>query len=465
MLKNALLIPLAFLFSFFISCKQEVSETVNIDTSEKDSVLIDDQNIQQPEWAKNAVIYEVNIRQFSEDGNFDGVTKDLERLKDMGIDILWLMPIHPIGEKNRKGELGSYYAVKDYKGINPEYGTLDDFKALVDKAHSLEMKVIIDWVANHSSPDNVWIKDNLDYYTKDSLGNAPIPTEGTDWWDVADLNYDNMEMREAMQDAMLYWVNETDIDGYRCDMAGMVPLDFWLDTRKKLENIKPVFMVAEGEEPELHQAFNMTYGWPFKNIILEIAESKKDFNAIFDYIDERNKELQPNDLVMYFTTNHDENSWNYLEKEKFGLNLKNYNALTYLLGGMPLIYSGQEAGFNKQLEFFQRDPIEWGDYEYQAYFKDLISVYKNNPALWITGERATYEILKAENQSLHFIIKKNDELIAVLQNYSNHPQYVSDLALNGMDLTLNLIDSQPTEVSEKGVEVPAHSTLIIGQNR
>lgn len=464
MIKQAFTLSLISLTMLFTACQKHEAEII-VQDQEKDSTVVENLQIQQPDWAKNAVIYEVNIRQYSEEGSFNAVTEDLQRLKDMGIDIIWLMPIHPIGEKNRKGSLGSYYAVKDYKAVNPEFGNMDDFKALVDKAHGLDMKVIIDWVANHSSPDNVWIKDNLDYYTKDSLGNAPIPTIGTDWLDVADLNYDNQDMRAAMQDAMMFWVKETNIDGFRCDVAEMVPMDFWIDTRKKLDEIKPVFMLAEGAEPELHQVFNMTYGWPLKDIMIDIADNNKSFNAIINYVQERNKKYKPDDIIMYFTTNHDENTWNYLESDKFGLNLKNYNALTYVMGGMPLIYSGQEAGFKKQLEFFEKDPIDWGNYEYADYFTNLISVYKNNPALWNNGERAELEVLKAENQGLHFIIKKNDNLIAVLQNYSKHSQYVPEISLNGLNIKTNLIDSTDNNVSEKGLEIPAHSTIIIGQSK
>lgn len=459
MLQKTISLSLILLMSFFISCKNQKSENVeNTDTSN-----ISDQENDSSDWMKNAVIYEVNIRQFSEEGSFDAVTNDLERLKDMGVDIVWLMPIHPIGELNRKGSLGSYYAVKDYKAVNPEFGSFDDFRELVDKAHSLDLKVIIDWVANHSSPDNVWIHDNLEYYTKDSLGNAPIPTVGTDWIDVADLNFDNHDMRDAMQDAMLFWVKEFNIDGFRCDVAEMVPMDFWLDTRKKLDEIKPVFMLAEGADPELHQAFDATYGWPLKDIMVDIADGEKDFKAIEEYIEERNNNHDSNDIIMYFTTNHDENTWNYLEKEKFGENLKNFNALTFVMGGMPLIYSGQESGFNKQLEFFEKDPIEWGDYKYSDYFKNLISLYKNNSVLWNQGERANYDFIENKNDALFFIMNKDENRLGVFQNYSDEPKFVSLQTLEGFNTDLDLITGESTQVSEGGLEIPAHTTIIIGQ--
>jgi len=198
-----------------------------------------------PEWSKDATMYELNVRQFSKEGTFNAIIPHLPRLKKMGIDVVWLMPIQPIGVKNRKGSLGSYYAVKDYKAVNPEFGSMDDFKKLVKSVHDLDMKIIIDWVANHSSPDNVWVdQGHKDWYTLDSAGNLQ-PTIGTDWWDVADLNYDNKEMRNAMIDAMKFWVTETNLDGYRCDVAGWVPIDFWVEARKELDVTKKVFRVAQ----------------------------------------------------------------------------------------------------------------------------------------------------------------------------------------------------------------------------
>ncbi|MDZ7806689.1 MAG: alpha-amylase family glycosyl hydrolase [Gracilimonas sp.] len=222
-----------------------------------------------PEWSKDASIYEVNIRQYSEEGTFNAFREDLPRLEAMGVDILWLMPIHPIGDENRKGSLGSYYSVQDYKAVNPNFGTEEDFKALVNEAHELGMKVIIDWVANHTAWDSPWT-ENKEWYELDEEGNF-MPPRGTDWTDVIQLDFENEEMRAAMTDAMEYWVRDFDIDGYRCDVAGMVPLDFWKNVRTKLDDIKPVFMLAEDEGPEMHEAFDMTYAWTYAPSIREIA--------------------------------------------------------------------------------------------------------------------------------------------------------------------------------------------------
>lgn len=463
MIKKITLLALGVLFLTGVSCKKQ--ETTLTETKSSDTVKVaEGDGIQQPDWTKNAVIYEVNIRQFSPQGNFAGVTAQMQRLKDMGVDIIWLMPIHPIGELNRKGTLGSYYAVKDYKAVNPDYGTLQDFDNLVKSAHEKGIKVIIDWVANHSSPDNVWVKDNLDYYTKDSLGNAPIPTVGTDWLDVADLNYDNREMRAAMQDAMLYWVKEHDIDGFRCDVAGMVPLDFWTDTRPKLDAVKEVFMLAEGAETELHEAFNMTYGWPFKDVMISVAENNAGFEPIKKYLEERNAKYDPNDLIMYFTSNHDENSWNYLEGEKFGKNRMNYAALTYFMGGMPLIYSGQESGLERKIKFFEKDPITWGDYQYQNQYRDLIKAYKTNQALWNNGNWGEYNFIKTDKDALFFSISKNGEKVGIFQNYTDQPIFLTDKELQGFDYTRNLIGNKDQTMADDGMQLDPHSTMLLKAN-
>ena len=222
--------------------------------------------LQHVEWSKNATIYEANIRQMTPEGTFKALENQLDDIKKLGVKIIWLMPIQPIGVLNRKGELGSYYSVKDYKSVNPEYGTMDDFKSLVNKAHELDMKIILDWVANHTAWDHVWTVDHPEWYTKDSLGNftPPVP----DWSDVIDLNYDSFEMRDAMTDAFKFWLTETDIDGFRCDVAYNVPTDYWNLLRKELDLIKPVFMLAEADQADHHnEAFDMSYGWELMHLM------------------------------------------------------------------------------------------------------------------------------------------------------------------------------------------------------
>lgn len=373
-------------------------------------------------WSKNANIYEVNIRQFTPEGTFKAFEEHLPRLKEMGVDILWLMPVHPIGEVKRKGTLGSYYSIKDYKAVNPEFGTMEDFKSLVEKVHEMDMKLILDWVANHTSWDNWWIKENPDWYTKDSLGNFVAPY---DWTDVADLNYDNMEMREAMTDALKFWVVEADIDGYRCDVAGEVPTDFWEDAVSQLREIKPVFMLAESEEPEHHnEAFDMTYAWELHHLMNMIAKGEAPADTILEYYERQDSKFPSKAYRMIFTSNHDENSWNGTEFERMGDGAQTFAVLSATLPGMPLIYSGQEAAFDRRLEFFEKDQIDWGNYEYKDFYHKLLKLKHENQALWngdFGGEMTVLETGAPEDVFV-FLRQKNDNLVFTLTNLSPEKQ-------------------------------------------
>ena len=335
-----------------------------------------------PEWTQSANIYEVNIRQYTPEGTFRAFMKHLPRLKKMGVDILWIMPIHPIGEKNRKGGMGSPYASKNYKEVNPDFGTKADFKQLVEQAHALGFKVILDWVANHSAFDNIWAKEHPDWYTQDKDGNIIHPKD-TDWTDVADLNYDNPDMRAAMIGAMQYWLREFDIDGYRCDVAGFVPDDFWKEAITELQKTKNIFMLAEWDEPKMHDDyFHMTYGWGFHHIMNKVAKSKMPISAIDAFIKKDNKKYKHEDYRMNFTTNHDENSWNGTVYERMGKLADAMTVLAFTIQGMPLIYSGQEAGLNKRLSFFEKDSIDWSDISKEMFFKKLLQLKHENKALW-----------------------------------------------------------------------------------
>ncbi|MFN6038053.1 MAG: alpha-amylase family glycosyl hydrolase [Bacteroidota bacterium] len=343
----------------------------------------------------NQVIYEMNVRQFTPEGTFNAASSHLERLQKMGVDIVWLMPVHPIGKLNRKGSLGSYYAVQDYKKINPEFGNDNDFKSFVKKAHQLKLKVIIDWVANHSAPDNVWATSgNLSWYTLDSLGRLQ-PTIGTDWWDVADLNYDSKEMRKEMISSMSYWLKEFDLDGFRCDVADWVPQDFWEQARAELNKVKPIFMLAEAENPKLHEkAFEMSYAWEFHHIMNDIAKGKKKVNYILNYAE--NKRFPTYAHRMHFTSNHDENSWNGTEEERMGEARFCMAALAFTFQGIPLIYNGQESGLNKRLRFFEKDTIDWKDYPLNNFYKDLCELHKKNSALHSGLSGGQLKILHAD---------------------------------------------------------------------
>lgn len=375
-----------------------------------------------PEWSKNSIMYEVNIRQYTKEGTFKAFEKHLERIKELGVDIIWFMPIHEIGELNRKGSLGSYYSVKDYKSINPEFGTIEDFNSLVKKIHDLDMKVIIDWVANHTSFDHIWVEEKkFDWYNLDSNGNLQ-PPNGTDWWDVADLNYDNSAMKDEMIECMKFWVENSNIDGYRCDVADWVPIDFWNQCRKELDKIKDVFMLAEAENPELHKdAFDMTYGWHLHFVMNEIANGNKNSLDILDYLNNKSKDF-PNDAYrLHFTSNHDENSWKGSTIERLGNSLKTFAALTVTLEGMPLIYNGQEANLSKRLKFFEKDSIDWKNYELSEFYKNLFAMKKNNQALWNGKYGGNIELISNENDSINlcFIRQKEKNKVVSFYNLSN----------------------------------------------
>jgi glycosidase len=373
-----------------------------------------------PEWTKNSVLYEVNIRQYTPEGTFKAFETHLPRLKELGVDILWIMPIHPISEKNRKGSLGSYYAVKDYKGINPEFGTLEDFKSLVTKAHEIGFKVIIDWVANHTGWDNQWITDHKEWYTQDSLGNVVPPNP--DWSDIADLNFDSQPMRRAMIDAMDYWVKETNIDGFRCDVAWGVPQDFWEAATASLDSIKPVYMLAEDEDHPalLEKAFESNYAWRLHHILNEVAQGKKTADDIQKYYTDSVNKYAPGAFPMQFITNHDENSWQGTEYERMGEAVKTFATLTFTIEGIPLLYSGQEAGLNKRLLFFEKDTINWSNLEMQKYYQSLISLKKSNEALWngTAGAPMVFVETSAPQNMLAFTREKDKNQVLAVFNLS-----------------------------------------------
>lgn len=383
----------------------------------------DKKTITHSDWSKNAIIYEVNVRQYTPEGTFKSFEKHLPELKALGVDILWLMPINPIGKLNRKGSLGSYYSVMDYKAVNPEFGTIADFKRLVNKAHSMKMKIIIDWVANHTSWDNVWIKDHKDFFTKDSKGNFVPPV--ADWTDAIDLNYDNKELRKYMIDAMSFWLKECNIDGFRCDVAAMVPTDFWLEAYPKLSKIKKVFMLAEANENYLHQAFDMTYNWQLKDLMNEIASGKKKAVDLAAFFEKEKKEYNRDDYRMNFTSNHDENSWNGTEFERLGDGASAFAVLCEVAPGMPLIYTGQEAGMNKRLRFFEKDTVNWKPYPMRSIYTQLNSLKKSNKALWNGLKGGELKSIDCGNENVYALTRENGgNKIFALFNFSKAIQKV-----------------------------------------
>ena len=382
--------------------------------------------IMHPDWSKNAVIYEVNVRQYTPEGTFKAFEAHLPRLKEMGIDIIWLMPIHPIGEKNRKGKLGSYYSVKDYYGVNPEFGTLDDLKSLVKKIHSMGMYVIIDWVANHSAWDNPLATEHPEWYSKSADGNFQ-PTPWYDWGDIIDFDYDQPGIRKYMTEVMKYWVSEADIDGYRCDVAGFIPVDFWENLRTELDQIKPVFMLAEWESRDLHKkAFDMTYSWSLWDKMHDVTAGKKTIGGLIEYMAHDVNTFPKDGYRMTFTNNHDKNSWEGNQFSNFGDGIKACMVLAGVVNGMPLVYSGQEAGLNRSLAFFDKDVIQWKDHPFSEIYKKLFALKHKNQALW-NGERGGEMIRIFNNQPDHVISfsreKNGDKVIPVI-NFSNRPVIV-----------------------------------------
>lgn len=340
-----------------------------------------------PDWSYNAVIYEMNVRQYTPEGTFAAAAEELPRLQKLGVDVIWLMPIYPIGVDQRKGTLGSYYAISDYCAVNPEFGTMADFEDFLARAHDAGFKVILDWVANHTSPDAVWESGKpSDWYVRDSLGNTVTQY---DWTDIAELNYDNNDMREEMRRSMRFWLDKG-VDGFRCDMACEVPLDFWRETLPELRKEYPgTYYLAEGENPELHRdAFDASYAWELHHLLNDIAKGKKSAADLKAYIGKDAAACPPEAFRLMFTSNHDENSWAGTEFERMGDAADVMALLTFLLpSGQPLIYTGQEIGYDHRFEFFEKDPVpawEWN--ERSDFYRSLVDMRHAHPAL-AAGEK------------------------------------------------------------------------------
>lgn len=379
--------------------------------------------ITHPEWTKAATIYQVNTRQFTPEGTLRAATDQLDRLRDLGVDILWLMPIHPIGEVNRKGRLGSPYAVKDYLAVNPELGTLEDLRTLVDAAHERGMRVILDWVANHTAWDNPLVDEHPEWYLRDWKGDF-CPTPWWDWDDIIDLDYTDPALREYMTNALAYWVRETDVDGFRCDVAGFVPTDFWENARAELEEIKPVFLLAEWESKDLHAgAFDMTYSWHWNDVVHRICHGTLDCTALEVYYAWNDKHWPREAMRMLFVSNHDKNAWEGTEFEQFGDGLEAAMVLSVVSEGVPLLHNGQEAGYDKRLEFFERDPIVWRDHPFGDLYRRLFALKHQSTALWNApwGARMV-RVPNADKARIFSFVRRNDQdTVFAVFNFSPEP--------------------------------------------
>ena len=341
-------------------------------------------------WSRNASVYAINVRQYTPQGTLRALEPHLPRLAKMGVGVLWFLPIQPIGRQQRKGRLGSYYSIRDYTAVNPEFGTLADFQRVVRRAHELGMKVLLDWVANHTAWDHPWVHAHPDWYQKDAQGRIhaytfrATPTSEPEYWsDVVGLDYAAPALWPTMTQAMEFWVREADIDGFRCDVAALVPLEFWKQARTQLQQHKPLFMLAEAHEPHLHAAFDMTYDWDLYDQLKALAQGRADVGALRAWWDRRRAHYQADDYRMIYTANHDSNSWHGSCAELYG-GLGPFKAmatLAALLPGMPLVYGGQEAFFEKRLQFFEKDPIDWKDRSLEDFYQSVLHLHRSHPAL------------------------------------------------------------------------------------
>ena len=377
-----------------------------------------------PAWMMQGNIYEVNVRQYTPEGTFNAFAKHLDRLKAMGVETIWFMPINPISKLDRKGTLGSYYAVSDYTAINPEFGTFDDFKKLVQAIHDKGMKVLIDWVPNHTGADHRWITEHPEFFVKDNSGKAAV---AFDWSDTRQLDYKNPIMQDSMIAAMKFWVKGTNIDGFRCDVAWNVPASFWNKSIPQLRKMKNLFMLAEGDSTYLPKSgFDAVYPWHMFKMMEKVAKGEKTALAL-DSINKENEMLYPaNTIQMYFTSNHDENSWNHADFGTFpGAVHAPFAVFSQTMkNSVPLIYSGQEEPVLRALEFFEKDPITFKNFEREKFYKTLLELRKRNEAL--SANTSFKKVLVGDEKAVYaYVREKGNKKVFVILNFSGIEQSIS----------------------------------------
>jgi alpha-amylase len=405
-----------------LACKEKPADSKKAQVEDslktaQDTTLVDG----HPAWIQQGNIYEVNVRQYTPEGTFKAFQPHIERLKDMGVQTLWFMPIYPIGIKDRKGVLGSYYAIRNYTDINPEFGTLEDFKALVSEAHSSGMKVIIDWVANHTSTDHPWLTTHPDFYVKDKKGQ---PVSPFDWTDTRKLNYKNPVLQDSMIASMEYWLKVADVDGFRCDVAEEVPKEFWTKCIARLRQDKKVFMLAEGDKPWLHEAgFDETYTWSDFAVMKRIAAGAATVSSLDSIVSRHDSAFPATALRLYFTSNHDENSWNKADYGTMpGLVHAPFAVLTQTMKqSVPLIYSGQEEPVTDSISFFYKDTIRFGKFERRKFYETLLKLRSNNKAL---AANAGFRRLRTGQDSAMYCFERNKDgnKVLVILNLSSKGQ-------------------------------------------
>ncbi|HFX17903.1 MAG TPA: alpha-amlyase [Flavobacteriales bacterium] len=431
---------------------------------------------------ETAVIYEANIRQYSPKGDFNSFTKDIPKLKQLGVKIIWLMPIYPISEVKRKAigdkfvsdiknpeeqkkYLGSPYAVADYTKVNPDFGTYDDLDYLIQTAHENGMIVILDWVANHTGWDHPWIKNHPNFYTHNKKGEItdPLNADGTSkgWQDVADLNYDNPALHKAMINDMSFWIKNHDIDGFRCDVAGEVPVSFWKEAIHTLRQQKPVFMLAEAWEPELlkDDMFDACYAWEGHFLLADMAKGKKTVKDWDAYVQKIDTMYEPDDILMNFTANHDENSWKGTEDETFGKAKNLARVMTFMIKGMPLIYSGQEYGLKHRLKFFEKDLIDrTNGKDFELYTK-LGHLKNTHPALNSGKKPADYTRIPVDNPDvLAFSRQKGNNKLIFVGNFSDKSQVIN---LPEKGSYTDYFNQKNYNLADDNINIPAWGYIVL----
>jgi glycosidase len=439
-MKKAIFLGLAL--ALFFSCKDTKKTEENKETAKAATTLAPVSEAMM----ENSVIYEANIRQYSPEGTFNAFTKDIPQLKQLGVKVIWLMPVYPISMKRRKATqdksieditdpnekkkyLGSYYAITDYTAINPDLGTLEDFQKLVKTAHDNGMYVILDWVANHTGWDHKWITEHPEYYQKNKKGEVTDPLnpetgEPWGWTDVAHLDYANKKVYEPMKNEMLYWVKEQNVDGFRCDVADNVPTDFWNYAIPKLKEVKPLFMLMESDKDYLLQGqFDMGYGWVAHHLMNDIVKGTKTVADWDKFMAEHSGKYEKDDIMMNFTSNHDENAWNGTEYERLNGAAETFAALTYVMPGMPLIYTGQEYDSNKRLKFFEKDEIAKTKGKMYPVYEKLGQLKNTDAALNGGKNPSSYTRIKTSDDTkvLAFSRAKDGKKVIYIANLSKAP--------------------------------------------
>ena len=402
--------------------------------------------MQHPPWLRDAVLYEVNLRQYTPEGTINAFLPHLERLQELGVDILWLMPVHPIGQKNRKGSLGSYYSVRDYRAVDPGLGSLEDLRQLVRRAHARGFRVILDWVANHCAWDNSLVTAHPSWFVRDEKGRmkSPVP----DWSDVVDFDYTNPDLWDYMISSLEFWLEETGVDGFRCDVAGMVPTEFWEEARRRLEERKQVFLLAEWDDPALHRkAFDASYDWKMHKLMNRAARGQAGPADFREHLREDLAAFPPEAVRLQFTSNHDENSWNGTARERLGAAWSLFTVMSFTLTGMPLIYGGQEAGLDHRLKFFDKDTILWRRDQAADLYRRLISLKHTHEALenapW--GGVPRFVSLDGGESLLGWSREKNGDRVVVVVNLAGRSA---------------LLRSPPREVAAAGL-VPVDANFAV----